>query len=207
MRGKKLTEIEFECELPRGRQYAFANKLVSSKIYTDYFEKLMLDKTPTKLVITRPNPFLNGSSGIGGTIKDFESTVLNVSLEGYTLKESAENAYDIKVSLKFKEYIKHGTVTIEVVETTNPSNNTTNNKTTTKKKTTKKVTKNKTHTVKTGDCLWNIAKKYYGDGSKWKKIYNANKKVIENTAKKNGRSSSSNGHWIYPGTKLTIPAK
>lgn len=63
----------------------------------------------------------------------------------------------------------------------------------------------KTYTVKKGDCLWNIAKKYYGNGAKWKTIYNANKSVIEARAKKAGKKSSNNGHWIYPGTKLTIP--
>ena len=66
--------------------------------------------------------------------------------------------------------------------------------------------KKKTHTVKSGDNLWSIARKYYGgSGSDWKKIYDANKSVIEKTAKKYGRSNSNNGWWIYPGTILTIP--
>lgn len=199
LKSPKLTEIEFEIELPRGRQYAFANKLVSSKTYTDYFEKLMLNKTPAKLVITRPNPVFR--TGIGGTIKDFESTTLNVSLEGYTLEENAENAYDIKVSLKFKEYSSYGSVKKKVV--TSNKTNTSNKVTVTTP--TKTVTSNKSYTVKSGDCLWNIAKKFYGDSTKWTKIYNANKSIIESTAKKYGKASSSNGHWIYPGTKLTIP--
>ena len=42
-------------------------------------------------------------------------------------------------------------------------------------------------------------------GSKWKTIYNANKSTIEKTAKKHGYASSATGHWIFPGTKLTIP--
>ena len=32
-----------------------------------------------------------------------------------------------------------------------------------------------TYTVVKGDCLWNIAKKFYGNGSKYSIIYNANK--------------------------------
>lgn len=197
LKNPKLTEIEFDCELPRGRQYAFANTLVSSKTYTDHFEKLMLNKTPTKLVITRPNPFLHGSTGIGGTIKDFESTVLTVSLEGYTLEENAENAYDVKVSLKFREYISYGTVKKKVVTNTN---------TVTVSNPSKTVSTSKTYTVKSGDCLWNISKKFYGTSNKWKNIYNTNKTLIENTAKKYGKRSSSNGWWIYPGTVLTIPS-
>ena len=63
----------------------------------------------------------------------------------------------------------------------------------------------KTYTIKSGDTLWKIAKKFYGKGSKWNTIYKANKDIIEKTAKKRGKKSSSNGHWIYPGVKLTIP--
>ena len=79
---------------------------------------------------------------------------------------------------------------------------TTSKKTTGTARTTKKV---KTYTVKSGDCLWNIAKKFYGNGAKWTTIYKANKSTIEARAKKAGKKSSSNGHWIYPGTKLSIP--
>lgn len=54
----------------------------------------------------------------------------------------------------------------------------------------------KTYTVRKGDCLWNIAKKksIYGNASKWRKIYNANKKLI-----------GKNPNLIYPGQKLVIP--
>ena len=31
----------------------------------------------------------------------------------------------------------------------------------------------KTYTVVSGDCLWNIAKKFYGDGSQYTKLYKA----------------------------------
>lgn len=52
-----------------------------------------------------------------------------------------------------------------------------------------------TYTVKSGDCLWNIAKKLLGSGSKYTQIYNANKGVI-----------GGNPNLIYPGQVLTIPA-
>lgn len=62
-----------------------------------------------------------------------------------------------------------------------------------------------TYTVVAGDTLWAIAKKYYGSGTKHSIIYNANVEIIESTAKAHGKSSSSNGHWIWAGTVLTIP--
>jgi nucleoid-associated protein YgaU len=58
---------------------------------------------------------------------------------------------------------------------------------------TKNTTTPKYHTVKKGDTLWGIAKKYYGHGAQYKKIYNANKSIIKNPDK------------IYVGQKFLIP--
>lgn len=55
-----------------------------------------------------------------------------------------------------------------------------------------------TCTVVKGDCLWNIAKKYLGDGSRYKEIYEANKAVID--AHRGGPN------MIWPGDVLKIPA-
>lgn len=59
--------------------------------------------------------------------------------------------------------------------------------------------------VKRGDTLWDLAKAYYGSGTKYTIIYDANHEIIEEEAKKRGRQSSNGGYWIYPGTELTIP--
>ena len=52
-----------------------------------------------------------------------------------------------------------------------------------------------TYTVVRGDCLWNIAKRFYGNGAKYTVIYDANRGVI-----------GGNPNLIYPGQVLTIPA-
>ncbi len=62
------------------------------------------------------------------------------------------------------------------------------------------------YTVVSGDTLWGISKQKYGAGAQYTKIYNANSSTIEASAKSHGKSSSDNGHWIYPGDVYTIPA-
>lgn len=52
----------------------------------------------------------------------------------------------------------------------------------------------KTYTVVSGDSLWKIAKRLYGDGAQYTKIYEANKGVI-----------GGNPNLIYPGQVYTIP--
>lgn len=52
----------------------------------------------------------------------------------------------------------------------------------------------RSYTVAAGDCLWAIAQRFYGKGSEYTRIYNANRGVI-----------GSNPNLIYPGQVLTIP--
>lgn len=65
----------------------------------------------------------------------------------------------------------------------------------------------KTYKVKSGDNLWKIATNLLKKGTRWREIYNLNKDLIEKTAKKHGKKSSDQGHWIYSGTVLKIPTK
>ena len=57
----------------------------------------------------------------------------------------------------------------------------------------KRNSKQTTYVVVKGDTLWAIAKKYYGSGNQYNKIYNANRDKIKNP------------NLIYPGQKLVIP--
>lgn len=69
------------------------------------------------------------------------------------------------------------------------------------------ITKKKelVHTVVYGDNLWNLAKRYFGAGNKFKLIYDANIEAIEGIRKKKGNSRHYKGYWILPGMKLVIP--
>lgn len=55
-------------------------------------------------------------------------------------------------------------------------------------------TSDRTYTVVKGDSLWKIAKRFYGSGSKWRTIYNANRTII-----------GANANLIYPGQVFVIP--
>lgn len=52
----------------------------------------------------------------------------------------------------------------------------------------------RTYTIQSGDTLWGIAKKYYGDGAEYKKLAQANQDQIQNP------------NLIYPGQTIVIPA-
>lgn len=113
-------------------------------------------------------------------------------IDAVTHSKDANGGYTVTLDLHLC-IIVNG-VTVATVE----SGNTT-------KKASSSSTASKTYTIVSGDTLWKISTKELGSGAKYMQIYNANKSVIESTAKSHGKSSSSNGHWIWPGTVLTIP--
>ena len=101
---------------------------------------------------------------------------------------------DINYSVTFeqRDELVIKAVTVKTVNKYNGSNRTTKSN-------------SETHTVKSGDMLWTIAKKFYGKGAQWPKIYNANKDIIEKEAQRRMGKDSDKGHWIFPGTVLQIP--
>lgn len=180
LRAPGLTEITFDAVLPMLGQYSFASGYRRPDSYLNKLESLMTGKEPFRFLVSRVSPS-------GRLLYD---TNMKVSLENYTVTEDATKGPDVTVSITLKQYISYSTKTVTVVKPKPEKKPVVQQK---KKRETSSAPKVKTYTVKSGDCLWNIAKKYYGNGAQYTKIYNANKGKIKNP------------NLIYPGQVLTIP--
>lgn len=188
-----LTEISIdEVLLPTLQNYPFAQydgRFQNASCYLNKLEKWKLNTTPVKFVLVRMRP--SGSSLLW-------DTNMAVTIEDYEIVEDAKQGFDVKVKLKMKQYKYWGAK--KLVKSKNPQNKLAKIKDVRKSK-----SEPKNYVVKNGDTLYSIARKQLNDGSRWKSIYTLNKKVIEDAARKHGRKSSSNGYWIYPGTKIRLP--
>lgn len=194
-----LTDIEVdELLLPMMQKYPFANykesKFHSADYYLNKLESWKKGKKPHTFILSRTSP--NGK-------KLLFDTNITVTIEDYEILEDVEKyGLDVAVKISMKQYVDWGAKKLVLKKKKSSPK-----KAASKKKTRKQTkTPAKNYIVKKGDCLYNIARKQLGSSTKWKSIYNLNKKTIEQVAKKHGRKSSSNGHWIYPGTQLKLPS-
>lgn len=190
-----LTELSFGVLLPNQR-YPFAkyvNGFKNAAYYLGILEEYKKSKKPIQLIISRTLP--------SGNVLFY--TNMKVSLEKYDIEDDVGEGFDTVVTMSFLQYREYGTKTTDIsayVRKTKSTNSKTN-----RSAGNGANTSGKKYTIVSGDTLWNIAKKKLGNGTRWKEIYNANKSVIESAAKARGKASSSNGHWIWPGTTITIP--
>ena len=188
LKKAKLTDIEFECLIPQV-QYPFAiytGGFRGASYFLDYFEKLKTDQAPFQFIVSRVMP--NG--------KVLFSTNMKVSMEDYKITEAVKEGFDLTVKIKLKQYRDHSTKTCQVkVEPEKPDTATATVETERPPSSVDNQPDSglpESYKIKSGDCLWNIAKKYYGDGSKYTLIAKAN--------------NISNPNLIYTGNTLTIPA-
>jgi nucleoid-associated protein YgaU len=88
---------------------------------------------------------------------------MNVTLEEYSIIEDAANGFDLTIPVRLKQYRQYSALEYNPLlpDKAKGATNTNSNKT-------------KTYTVKKGDTLWGICKKYLGDGSKYPQIAKLN---------------------------------
>ena len=184
LKKAELTDIEFECRIPQ-EKYPFAvykSGFKGADYFLDYFESLKTSKKPFQFIVCRKRP----------TGKRLFDTNIKVSMEDYKITEDAKNGFDILVKIKLKQWRDYGTKTVNISfnmekpkASVEPQREAT---------TSPAPAAAQTYTVVKGDCLWNIAKKHLGDGSRWPEIYNLNKDKIKNP------------NLIYGGQVLTMPS-
>lgn len=185
LKKAELTEIEFECRIPQV-QYPYAvyqSGFQGDSYFLDYFESLKTSQKPFQFLVSRTLP--NG--------RVLFSTNIKVSMESYTITEDAKDSFDLLVKIKLKQYRSYGMKTITIKQ--GDSGQKAEIQETRAAETSPAPASAQSYTVVKGDCLWNIAKKFYGDGSRYTELYKANQEIV-----------GGNPNLIYPGQVLTIPA-
>lgn len=173
-KSKKIKELSFDVLLPKESDY-YCNYLdIEDPIQTiNKLEKWMEQEEPLRLLIV-----------------DFDYNGL-VTISNIKEEERPGEVGDKYISIDFRS---HRDIKIEALP--QPKSTSKSSTPTLKNNRTTSQSKSKTYTVQKSDTLWKIAKKFYGNGSKWPTIYNnsQNKKVI-----------GKNPNIIKRGQKLIIP--
>lgn len=137
--------------------------------YINFLENAMKSKAPVRVYITGC---------------DF---IRYMTVESFTYSQKGGEVGNYDYTLSFKEYREVSVRQVEVK----------NGKVQLPRATEKRVNTQKkpsAYTVQKGDLIYTIAKKFYGDIADYRKIYNANKKII-----------GSNPNNIRVGIVLTLP--
>jgi LysM repeat protein len=178
-----LSDITFTAMIPHVK-YPFSfypGGFKEASFYLEKLEQLKLGKEPFQFICSRTSPS-------GGLLFD---TNIKVSLEDYKIDEDASNGQALNVTITLKQYKDYGTKRVNIVQKVNKA---VASASVTKARPTETAPKQKTYTVKSGDTLWNIAKKNLGNGSRYTEIFNLNKSKIQNP------------NLIMVGQVLTLPS-
>lgn len=188
-----LSEVKFTALLPNQPYHfaLYADGFRNANYFLAGLEGLKVNRKHFPLRVIRTGPG-------GDTV--MESTSLTVSLEDYAIREDAEQlGTDMAVDLTFKQYEPYATKTYVLSGDTSATE--------VKQREVTLTTGQETYTLQDGDTLYTLSKKLYGTGDMQEAIYELNKDVIEEAAKKDGLESSSNGNVVYAGTVLKLPPK
>ena len=182
LKGPGLTDINFTVLLPNVR-YPFAvysSGFQRADYYLTVLNALKADRMPFQFIVSRFTP----------SDQRLFDTDIRVSIEDYSIIENAGNGIDVYVDIKLKQYRTFGTKTIvlEAEAEAAPvataavvaSASATVVETRVTNGTPAPIGPPMPIIVEEGDTLWTIAKKIYGDGSKYEKIYADNKGQLDN---------------------------
>lgn len=162
---RKLSTVVLKCFFPEN-DYVFSNKTLNSAFdYVNVIKKWIDNKTVVRFII---------SDGISTKINE------QYYIESIVYSEDGQSNGDINYSITLREFRK-----IQAKKATSENG---------KRDSAKSEAKSNKYTVVAGDNLSKISRKMYGDASKWKKIYDANKAVI-----------GKNPNIIFPGQIYSIP--
>ena len=170
--GTSLKTIEFTSFFPN-QEYNFCDYTGFMKPYefSEKIQKWMYEGKPLRVIVT------DSPTNMQCLIQQFDTV-------------EQDGTRDLYFTLNLLEY--------RPIEVSNLNNSSSSGSSDNLTRPSEEITNNtqKTHKVVKGDCLWDIAQKYYGKGSLYPKIKEANKSKYPSLAKNN---------IIYVNWELIVP--
>ena len=170
--GTSLKTIEFTSFFPN-QEYNFCDYTGFMKPYefSEKIQKWMYEGKPLRVIVT------DSPTNMQCLIQQFDTV-------------EQDGTRDLYFTLNLLEY--------RPIEVSNLNNSSSSGSSDNLTRPSEEITNNtqKTHKVVKGDCLWDIAQKYYGKGSLYPKIKEANKSKYPSLAKNN---------IIYINWELIVP--